>query len=83
LLIEGDVLDGQIVGQLGTSDDYYFVTRLTWAGHEFLANAKNDTVWKKVIADAQEKGTSVSLSVLNSLLSAAAKKYIGIEWNSS
>jgi Hypothetical protein (DUF2513) len=25
---------------------------LTWEGHEFLDNLKNDTLWKKVIARA-------------------------------
>ena len=77
LLKEGDLVD--FASQLGSSECFYAVTRLTWKGHEFLANAKNDTLWKKVIAQAQDKGTSVSLSVMDSMLSAAAKKYLGIE----
>jgi hypothetical protein len=55
------------------------VWRMTWAGQEFLANAKNDTVWKKVVAQAEEKGMSTSMGVLNGLLEAAAKKYAGLE----
>jgi Hypothetical protein (DUF2513) len=79
LLQEADFIEADFASQLGSSEFFYAVTRLTWKGHEFLANAKNDTLWKKVIAQAQEKGTSVSLSVLDSMLSAAAKKYLGIE----
>jgi len=55
------------------------VRRLTWEGHEFLAKAKNDTVWKKVLQQAEEKGMSTSMTVINGLLEAAAKKYIGLE----
>src|ERR1035441_8809860 len=36
--------------------------RMTWAGQEFLAKAKNDTIWKKVIAQAEEKGMSTSMT---------------------
>ena len=79
LLKEGDFIEADFASQLGSSECFYAVTRLTWKGHEFLANAKNDTLWKKVIAQAQDKGISVSLSVLDSMLSAAAKKYLGIE----
>lgn len=55
------------------------IRRLTWEGHEFLAKAKNDTVWKKVLQQAEEKGMSTSMTVINGLLEAAAKKYIGLE----
>lgn len=79
LLIDADLLEGEIVRQFGTSAHGYAVTGLTWQGHEFLANAKNDTVWKKVIAEAESKGASVSMTVLNGLLTKAAQKYAGLE----
>lgn len=79
LLIDAGYLEGELIHQMGSSAHAYAVTGMTWDGHEFLANAKNDTVWKKVMADASEKGSSVSMSVLNTLLSAAAKKYLGLE----
>jgi len=57
----------------------FLVRKITWKGHDFLANAKNDTVWKKVMNEAKEKGSSVSLVVLNGLLTKAAQKYAGLE----
>ncbi len=54
------------------------VMRMTWAGQEFLGKAKNETIWKKVIARAEEKGMSTSMTVINGLLEAAAKKYAGL-----
>jgi hypothetical protein len=65
-------LDGSIVSAC-------FIHRLTWDGHEFLANAKNDTIWKKVTSQAEEKGESISLFVLNQLLASATKKYLGLD----
>lgn len=52
---------------------------LTMKGHQFVENARNDTVWKKVLKQAKEKGQSVALTVLNGLLEKAAKKFAGIE----
>jgi hypothetical protein len=68
----------RVISQFGSSEDYA-VSRLTWEGHEFLDNLKYDTLWKKVIARAEEKGASISASVLDLLLSAAAKRFVGIE----
>ena len=30
--------------------------RLTWEGHDFIAAAKNESVWKKMLAALKEKG---------------------------
>ena len=49
------------------------IERILWAGHEFLANAKNDVVWKKALTQLGDKATSVSLTVMNALLSKIMK----------
>lgn len=79
LLIDAGYLEGEVIRQFGTSQFAYVVTGMTWQGHEFLANAKNDTVWKKVVADAEAKGSSISMSVLDGLLTKAAEKYFGLD----
>lgn len=79
LLLDAGYIEAEVIrGNMGMPAAYA-VLRLTWAGHEFLANAKNDTVWKKVMAQAEEKGLSTSMTILNALLEAAAKKYAGLE----
>lgn len=79
LLIDADFIDGQMVlGNMGQPEECV-VMRMTWAGQEFLSKAKNDTVWKKVMAQAEEKGMSTSMAVINGLLEAAAKKYVGLD----
>src|SRR6266446_3969993 len=59
---------------------HLFVVRgLTMKAHEFLANTRNNTIWKKVMAEAKAKGMSTSMTVLNGLAQALAKKYAGLE----
>lgn len=79
LLLDANFIEGQmLLGNMGQPEGC-FVMRMTWDGQEFLAKAKNDTIWKKVIAQAEEKGMSTSMAVVNALLEAAAKKYAGLD----
>jgi hypothetical protein len=77
LLIKEDFLEGKF-DQAQSGRTYYVIFGLTWKGHDFIDNAKNETVWKKVMADAEKKGMSLSMSVLNGLLTKAAEKYMGL-----
>lgn len=46
------------------------IVRLTWAGHEFLDNARNDTVWNKVTETIKNAATTASFEVLVEMLKA-------------
>jgi hypothetical protein len=76
LAIDANLIEGQVI-----SDDplVFAITRLAWEGHDFLEHARNDTIWKKVRAEAKTKGTSVTIHILNSLLAKAAEKYAGLD----
>ncbi len=75
IMIEAGLLEGEVHSLRPLM---FVIRRLTWAGHDFLSNARNDTVWKRVMAEAEAKGTSVTMSVLNGLLTKAAQKYAGL-----
>jgi hypothetical protein len=77
LLINEGFLEGRFERDL-SGGSHYVILGLTWEGHDFIDNAKNETVWKKVMADAEKKGMSLSMSVLNRLLTKAAQKYMGL-----
>ena len=79
ILLDANFIEGLL--RTGHRDEPIgcMVSRMTWAGHEFLAKAKNDTIWKKVLAQAEAKGMSTSMSIIDGLLEAAAKKYVGLE----
>jgi hypothetical protein len=79
ILIEDGYIHGVVRRDNMGNPALFRLTDLTMKGHQFLANARNDTVWKKVVAKAKESGQSVGVTVLNSLLEQAAKKYAGLE----
>ena len=44
------------------------ISRLTWAGHEFLDNARDNALWKKTLKFIGSKVSSVSFAVLTECL---------------
>jgi hypothetical protein len=57
-------------------DDFY-IERLTWAGHDFLDAARNETHWKKAKDKIIETGSSWTFETLKALLSHYAKAALG------
>ena len=52
--------------------------RLTWAGHEFLDAAKNDTIWNQTRNLIKTKAGDVSFEVLKTVLTECAKRAMGL-----
>jgi hypothetical protein len=75
IMIKAGLIEGEVISRTPLC---FVITNLTWAGHDFLENALNDNIWRKVMAEAKAKGTSVTMTVLNGLLSKAAEKYAGL-----
>jgi len=82
LLLDAKFLEGKFMQDFlsnGSIEIFCSIYRLTWDGHEFLANAKNDTIWKKVKSQAEEKGVSTSMFILNQVLASEVKKRLGLD----
>jgi hypothetical protein len=54
------------------------VRRLTHAGHEFLANARNESVWEKTKALVKEKGGAASFAVIAAVAKKFASEHFGL-----
>jgi hypothetical protein len=54
-------------------DDIWKLGALTWEGQDFLANAKNQTVWNKTKALVKSKGGSASFEIFKAILVSMAK----------
>jgi len=54
------------------------VSRLTPAGHDFIAEIRDDTVWAKVKERTLKVGGSVSLEMLKQVAGAVVKQMIGL-----
>lgn len=78
LLIEAKLVHGSTIedgdGEIATT----ITSRLTWAGHEFLDAARNDTIWKKAGEKIIHSGVQVTVSVLEELLKKLLKESLGL-----
>ncbi|GIN33487.1 DUF2513 domain-containing protein [Bacillus licheniformis] len=76
-LIEADFLNGS-VSRADNKIDYIGVGSITWDGHQFLDNIRDNAVWSKT-KDAVKSLSSVSLSILSNVGESITKKLIGLE----
>jgi hypothetical protein len=78
LVIEAGLVHGQVLKSSDGNPRGTAVLRLTWAGHEFLAAARNETIWKKAVEQITRAGVSVTVSVLQELLKQYLRQELGI-----
>ncbi|PBQ23875.1 hypothetical protein CNR29_07530 [Levilactobacillus brevis] len=65
-LNEAGMIDGGASVQNGIVSINY-IQRLTWKGHEYLDNIRNDTIWKETKNTVISKVGSASLSIVSSV----------------
>lgn len=78
LLIEAGLIDGHVQTDERGIPSATVCLRLTWAGHEFLDAARNDTIWKKASEKIKQSGVQVTVSVLEELLKKLLKDSLGL-----
>lgn len=73
-LLEADYVNADI--QYAADEVYtFYISSLTWNGHQFLDNIRDDGVWKKTKSIAG-KFSSVSISLLSSIASGVITQLI-------
>jgi len=78
LLIEAGLIEGVIRKDENGFPSGTVRVRLTWAGHEFLDAARNDTIWKKASEKIKQSGVQVTISLLEELLKKLLKESLGL-----
>jgi Hypothetical protein (DUF2513) len=78
LLIEARLVVGEVHPLQGGYSPIITVERLSWDGHEFLDNARNESIWKETVKIVKEKGGSVAVGVLTQILASVAKQQFGL-----
>lgn len=53
-------------------------TSLTWQGHEFLAAARNESIWHQVKARLKDRGLDAPLSIVQQLAIQIAASMLGL-----
>ena len=78
LCIEAGLVHGEIRTDPKGFPNGTVAIRLTWAGHEFLDAARNETVWNKAKEKIKKSGVEVTISILQELLKKLIKDSIGL-----
>ena len=78
LLLDADFLRGKIIPSTDGKPQKYLIHRITWAGHEFIALAKNDTMWKSALEQIKKAGSAVTIGMLQMILTATLKSHLGM-----
>jgi hypothetical protein len=82
LLNDAGLAEAVEIERRGADSPYAVIRKLTWAGHEFLDAAKDDSTWERAKQRLSSAGKSlhtVTLGVLQGLLVDVAKQQLGIQ----
>jgi hypothetical protein len=78
LLIEAGLVHGEVVLDGSGQPAGTIILRPTWAGHEFLDAARNDTIWRKAGEKIKNSGVDVTLELLKEILKQLIKQSLGL-----
>jgi hypothetical protein len=78
LMVQAGLARGSEITHMGSGSPQGMLRSLTWDGHEFAESARDEKRWRQAMGMIEEKGGSVTLSVVTQLLSALAKNALGL-----
>lgn len=78
IMTQGGLIESISCTNLNSNSPQAIPKNLTWAGHEFIATARNDTLWKKAMNMVNEKGGSITISALSQLLGSLMKQQFNL-----
>lgn len=67
-LITAGFIDGKIVDSLDRTITNILIRRLSWKGHEFVENSRNDTLWSKAKNTVISNSGGISIDLLSEVL---------------
>jgi len=77
LLDDAGFMDSFTCNTIGNPD--YRVQRLTFSGHEYLNNIRDNSVWQKTKETLSNVSSSASIDIIGSLATSIIKKSLGID----
>ena len=72
LLLEANLIEGEMTPTLGKGPTSFYITRLTWNGHEFLDAINNDTIWEKTKKSFSKNGISMTFELVKTVATETA-----------
>jgi hypothetical protein len=77
LLIKAGLIEAKSIKTIGSIVKFHIIG-LTWAGHDFLDAARDNTIWKKAKESILKPTVSITFDLLLAWLKAEAKQKIGL-----
>jgi len=77
LLIDAGLVQGKVTDMLGGRVHFY-VSALTWTGHDFLDAARDATIWRKAKDTVLKPTASITFDLLLQWLKNQAKQQLGL-----
>jgi Hypothetical protein (DUF2513) len=78
LAVSAGLLEGVDITAISSPIRTALATGLTWAGHDFLDAARDESVWAKVTHVAMVQAGSVTFAVLKEMLVRATRAQLGL-----
>jgi hypothetical protein len=78
LMAEAGLIRAHEVTQHNATSPVAIPLCLTWAGHEFLAESKNEGTWRKGTAAVMAKTGAIGFEILKAVLSAEIRHQLGL-----
>lgn len=78
LLGDAGLMQVSDVTSLSSKSPQALPVKLTWAGHDFLDAARNDTVWSQALEKVKSVGGSVTFALFKQILEALLKNQLGL-----
>lgn len=82
LLIDSKLVEGEAYPEDNETGGHFWVTKITWAGYDFLDASRNDDIWNVTKRKVMQVG-SWTFSLVVELLKEEAKRRLGIENSNS
>jgi hypothetical protein len=79
LLGDAGLAEVRDLGRTNDGPSGVALDRLTMAGHDFLAGARDDQRWNRAMTMIQDKGGTVSVGVLTQILATLLKQSFGMD----
>jgi hypothetical protein len=78
LMLDVGLVEGEAFSRADGEFNGAVVTRLTWAGHDFLETVRDDSLWKKAKENVLKPGASWSFDILKEWAKHEIKMKLGI-----
>jgi hypothetical protein len=78
LLLEAGLAEGRMIDSLSAESADFYLSRLTWVGHDLLDSIRSDTVWEKTKDAFASKGLDMTFELLKSVAVRVASSLVGV-----